>query len=299
MPGGNSSTKNPGKLARQLLFSEALLHSKASPPAPVTQQPTQHHNMSDPAQESTMDRILQEISAVDRRLEGMDNTMASLTAETKSIRLDIAGFQSRVLGLEQRVSLVEAHVASSWDRDQEPLYLRSKMTDLEDRSRRDNVRFLGFPEAIEGEDMNLFLREALPKLMGITFDPPLEFQRAYRLGPKRPDATTRPRTIIACFLRHMQARQIIQRARTHGTCQLDGQEIRISADFSQETSNHRRAFLALRPRLRQMEVKYGLFELARMWVMKNGVSQDFYDPEDLQSFLDGLQPLDTSISLSP
>ncbi|KAJ1146011.1 hypothetical protein NDU88_012293 [Pleurodeles waltl] len=34
-----------------------------------------------------------------------------------------------------------------------------------------------------------------------------------------------------------------------------------------------------------------------MWVTKNGVSQDFYDPEDLRSFLDGLQPMDTSVSL--
>ncbi|KAJ1197711.1 hypothetical protein NDU88_001566 [Pleurodeles waltl] len=137
MPGGRSSTKNSGKLAGQLLFQEALLHSKASSPAPVTQQPAQHHNMLDSAQESTMDRILQEISAVGRRLEGMDNAIASLTAETKSICLDIAGFQSPVLGLEQRVSMVEAHTTSYQDQDQELLYLRSKMTDLEDR--RENV----------------------------------------------------------------------------------------------------------------------------------------------------------------
>ncbi|KAJ1110438.1 hypothetical protein NDU88_007789 [Pleurodeles waltl] len=80
---------------------------------------------------------------------------------------------------------------------------------------------------------------------------------------------------------------------------MDGQEIRISADFSKETSERRRAYLALRPRLRQMEVKYGLFEPARMWVTKNGVSQDFYDPEDLRSFLDGLLPMDTSALTPP
>ncbi|KAJ1101661.1 hypothetical protein NDU88_006727 [Pleurodeles waltl] len=79
---------------------------------------------------------------------------------------------------------------------------------------------------------------------------------------------------------------------------MEGQEIWILVDFSKETSEGRRAFLALRPRLRQMEVKYGLFEPARMWVTKNGVSQDFFDPEDLRSFLDGLQPMDTSVLLS-
>ncbi|KAJ1192139.1 hypothetical protein NDU88_001453 [Pleurodeles waltl] len=232
MPGGRSSTKNSGKLARQLLFLEPLLHSKASSSSPMTQQPVQHHTTSDTAQESTMDCILQEISAIGWRLEGMDNAMALLTTETKSIHLDIAGFQSRVLGLEQRVSLVEAHATSSRDRDQELLYLRSKVTDLEDRSRRDNVRFLGLPEAIEGEDMHLFLRETLSKLTGITFDPPLDFQRAHRLSPKRPNATARPRPIIDCLLCHMQACQIIQRARAHGSCQMGGQEIWITADFS-------------------------------------------------------------------
>ncbi|KAJ1206590.1 hypothetical protein NDU88_001993 [Pleurodeles waltl] len=282
---------------RRSSVSEALLNSKASSSAPMTQPPVQHHTTSDMAQESTMDRILQEISAVGRMLEGMDNTMASLMAETKSIRLDIAGFQSCVLGLEQRVSLVEAHTASSRDRDQELLYLHSKVTDLEDRTRRDNVRFLGFPEAIEGEDMHLFLRAALPKLTGITFDSPLEFQRAHRLGPKRPNASTRPQPLITCPLRHTQARQIKQRARAHGSCQMDGQEIWITADFPKETSERRRAFLALRPRMRQMEVKYGLFEPARMWVPKNGLSQDFYGPEDLHSFLEGLQPMDTFASL--
>ncbi|KAJ1192056.1 hypothetical protein NDU88_001368 [Pleurodeles waltl] len=42
-----------------------------------------------------MDRILQEISAVGRKLEGMDSAMALLTAETKSMRLNIVGFQVR------------------------------------------------------------------------------------------------------------------------------------------------------------------------------------------------------------
>ncbi|KAJ1085092.1 hypothetical protein NDU88_005225 [Pleurodeles waltl] len=256
--------------------------------------------MADQTQESTMGCIHQEISAVGRRLEGMDNAMASLTSETKYIRLDISGFQSRVTGLEQRVATLETHIASSQDRDQELLYLRSKMIDLEDRSRRDNVRFLGFPETIEGAYIHSFLRETLPKLT-MTFHPPipLEFQGAHRLGPKRYDTATRPCPIIACFLRHTLAHQLLQRARTHGPCWMDGQEIWMTANFSKETSECRGAFLALRPRLHQMEVKYGLFELARMWITKNGVSEDFYDPGDLRSFLDGLQPMDTTTPTPP
>ncbi|KAJ1099500.1 hypothetical protein NDU88_004601 [Pleurodeles waltl] len=177
---------------RQLLFSEALIQTKGPPPTLAVLPPTKHHVMAVSAQESTMDRILQEISPVGHRLEGMVGAMASLTAETKSIHKDIASFQTRVLGLEQRVTTVEAQAASFQDRDQELLFLRSKLTDLDDRSQRDNIQFLGFLENIEGEDIHAFLWETLPKLTGITFDPPLEFQRAHRLGPRRLDTDTRP-----------------------------------------------------------------------------------------------------------
>ncbi|KAJ1198762.1 hypothetical protein NDU88_002601 [Pleurodeles waltl] len=91
----------------------------------------------------------------------MDSAMVSLIAETKSIRIDIASNQTHVLGLEQRVSTVEAQATSFQDRDQELLFLCSKLTDLEDRSRRDNVRYLGFPENNEGEDIHGFLQETL------------------------------------------------------------------------------------------------------------------------------------------
>ncbi|KAJ1200085.1 hypothetical protein NDU88_003913 [Pleurodeles waltl] len=145
--------------------------------------------MADDTQGATMDCILQEISEVSHKLEGMDNAMVALTAETGSMRLDIVGFQSQMSGLDQRVATVEIQVASWTDRDLELSHLHSKLTDLEDRSRRNNV---GFTEGIEGTDIFSYLRDILPKLTDITFDPPLEFQRAHRLGPKRQDGNGRP-----------------------------------------------------------------------------------------------------------
>ncbi|KAJ1169782.1 hypothetical protein NDU88_001673 [Pleurodeles waltl] len=171
MTGGRSSHKDTGKPARQLLFFEALHQVKGAPPQTATQPSATHQEMANPAPEPTMDRILQEILAVGRRLEGMDNAMVSMAVETKSIRMDIASFQTHILGLEQRVSKVEAHASSFQDRDQELLFLRSELMNLEDRSRRDNVRFIGFPENIEGEDLHRFLRDTLPRLTGTTFEP--------------------------------------------------------------------------------------------------------------------------------
>ncbi|KAJ1132070.1 hypothetical protein NDU88_010400 [Pleurodeles waltl] len=186
-----------------------------------------------------MDRILQEISAIGRKLEGMDNAMGVLTAETRPMRLEIADFQSQISRLDLRVAAVESQVALQTDRDQELFHLRSKLTDLEDRSRRNNIRFLGFQEGIEGTDILSYLRDTLPKLADTTFDTPLEFQRAHRLRLKRQNGKDRPRPIIACFLRHWQARQLLQISRMQGPLQLGSLEIRLSADFSKETANRR------------------------------------------------------------
>ncbi|KAJ1118736.1 hypothetical protein NDU88_006923 [Pleurodeles waltl] len=213
-----------------------------------------------------MERVLHEITAVSRRIEGMDASISSLTLETKSMRLDIAGFQSRVTGLEHRMGSLEPQMATSQERDKDLLYLKSKLTDLEDRSRRDNIHLLGIPENEEGTDIQAFLSSTLPKLALLNFDPPLEFQRVHRVGPKRAVTSLRPRPIIACLLRHNQARQILQTACSHGHFRIGQHDIRITADYSKETNKRRKAFLALRPRLRQLEMKYGLFDPARMFV---------------------------------
>ncbi|KAJ1173310.1 hypothetical protein NDU88_005146 [Pleurodeles waltl] len=118
--------------------------------------------MASPEQETTIECILQEITAVGRRLEGISSAISFLTAEMKSMSLDIANSQSHVLRLEQRVKIIEDHLNTGQDRDQELLYLRSKRVDLEDRSRRDNVRFIRFPDQVEGADTQAFQQKVLP-----------------------------------------------------------------------------------------------------------------------------------------
>ncbi|KAJ1091422.1 hypothetical protein NDU88_004548 [Pleurodeles waltl] len=190
MPRGKATGKPPGNTACQLLFSEALRQQKHPPVKDPKEPPPHCHtitgNMEESPQGASMDRILQEISAVGRKLEGMDSAM------TRSMRLEIAGFQSQISGLDQRVATVETQVASWTDNGQELMHLRSKLTDLEDRSRMNNIRLMGLPEGTEGTDLTSFLRDTLPKLTDITFDPPLEFERVYRLSPKRQDGNGRP-----------------------------------------------------------------------------------------------------------
>ncbi|KAJ1194097.1 hypothetical protein NDU88_003392 [Pleurodeles waltl] len=98
-------------------------------------------------------------------------------------------------------------------------------------------------------------------------------------------------------MRHGQVGQRILTARSHGPFRTGEYKVRITADFSKETNDRRKAFLSLIPRLRQLDMKYGLFDPARMWINKNGTFKDFYEPEDLQLFLDTPSP--QAIDLTP
>ncbi|KAJ1123651.1 hypothetical protein NDU88_002119 [Pleurodeles waltl] len=233
MPGGRSATKHSSKPAWQLLFSEALHLTKPTP------SPVQSPEMAGTGKVTTMDRILPEITAVSRWLEGMDLAITSLTSETKSICLDIAGFQSRVTRLEHRMVTVEDHMHTVLDKDQELGFLHSKLIDLEDRSQRDNIHLFGFLEQAEGADTPSFLRTVFPELTETVFDPPLEFQKAHCLGPRRNDSSSKPRLIIACLLRHEQVCQLLTVARACGPIKTNGYEICMMADFSRDSNECR------------------------------------------------------------
>ncbi|KAJ1181450.1 hypothetical protein NDU88_006657 [Pleurodeles waltl] len=179
MPSGKSSSKH----SRQLLFSEAIAQPKvmaaqqsSSNPAPVS---------ADSRPLDSSDRILQEITAVGRRLEVMDLKVTELSAASAFIRMEIACFSEKVVDFDQHLSTVEDHIGMLPGHNAELLSLRDKITDLEDWSRRDNVRFFGIPEKKEGTNINLFPQSLLPELTGLTVSPPLEFQRVHRVGPPR------------------------------------------------------------------------------------------------------------------
>ncbi|KAJ1182049.1 hypothetical protein NDU88_007245 [Pleurodeles waltl] len=139
MPSGKLTGKPSGKTARQLLFSEALQHSRPTTTTVGLAPTVLSHTMARPEQETTMECILPEITAAGQRIEGMSSAISLLTTETKSMRQDIVNIQYCVAGLEQHVTIMEDHLNTGHGRDQELLYLSSKLVDLEDRSCRDNV----------------------------------------------------------------------------------------------------------------------------------------------------------------
>ncbi|KAJ1092839.1 hypothetical protein NDU88_005949 [Pleurodeles waltl] len=107
--------KTASKHSRQLLFSEAIAQPKA-----MTAQTAPQGHTSPPVDQPTLDatdRILQEIASVGRRLEAMDLKITDLTLASSSIRADIAGFRETANNLDQRLSVVDDHIAATPDQE--------------------------------------------------------------------------------------------------------------------------------------------------------------------------------------
>ncbi|KAJ1208569.1 hypothetical protein NDU88_003953 [Pleurodeles waltl] len=92
-----------------------------------------------------------------------------------------------------------------------------KLTDLEDRLRRNNLRVLGIPEGLEGSDTRSFMvalfKEAFPDLHQWDWDWDREIQRAHRFSFSRAGLNSvggsgRPRAMLILLL-NFQARQAI------------------------------------------------------------------------------------------
>ncbi|KAJ1202194.1 hypothetical protein NDU88_005995 [Pleurodeles waltl] len=221
---------------------------------------------ADPRAVDALYRIFQEITAVGRCLEAMDLKISDLSMAFSSIRMDIACFREKVTDLDQCLTTVEEHIKMVPEHDAELRTMHAKITDLVDRSRRDNIRFFGIPERKEGINIKAYLKSLLPKLTGLTFSPPLEFQRV---------TSGRPRPTIACFLRHEQAHLVLSTAQSQGPFFLESYEVRVVADFSRMTNEKRKAFLALCLQLWKMDIKFGLFEPAL--TMGCGIGDDQRD----------------------
>ncbi|KAL1277194.1 hypothetical protein QQF64_023867 [Cirrhinus molitorella] len=88
--------------------------------------------------------------------------------------------------------------------------LKSKITDQEGRSRRDNIRIYGVPENSENGSSTIEFIEKLLK-DGLDLDPSTELhiQRAHRALAPKPKDNARPRSIVVKFLRFKTKKDIL------------------------------------------------------------------------------------------
>ena len=112
--------------------------------------------------------------------------------------------------------------------------LQDKAQDLEDRSRRNNLVFFGFPEAGDNsEHCEALVTNVLKNTSIINRECGQMFDRAHRLGKKKADGN-RPRPIIVRVTFYKDKEHILKSAH-----KLKGTSFAVSEDFSKLTLSAR------------------------------------------------------------
>lgn len=163
--------------------------------------------------------------------------------------------------------------------------LQEKCIDLENRSRRRNLKIVGVAENAENGNMltfiPLFLRDVLG---GDIFSAPVVIDRAHRSLAPKPSSSDRPRTILVCFHYYTDKQKILDTARAKGKLFYNGRPVHLFPDVSPEVGKMRAAFNDVKRKLRDAGVSYSLFFPARLAVSFDGTRHTFESPQAAQDF---------------
>ncbi|KAI4827100.1 hypothetical protein KUCAC02_030524, partial [Chaenocephalus aceratus] len=139
---------------------------------------------------------------------------------------------------DERMLALEATCATLTDSN---VKLLAKVTDLESRSRRNNIRIVGLPESIEGPHPSTFFPKLLMEVFGEgVLDSPPECDRAHRSLTDKLKPGQRPQPVIIRVHRYQQKEKIIREARARrGKLQYQGTPIAIYEDYTPEVMAQR------------------------------------------------------------
>uniref|UniRef100_A0A671QJC2 L1 transposable element RRM domain-containing protein n=1 Tax=Sinocyclocheilus anshuiensis TaxID=1608454 RepID=A0A671QJC2_9TELE len=151
--------------------------------------------------------------------KALENKIDPVLEKLSAVATHVEQVENRVTEAETRISAVEDTVSrDNADLNEVKKKLDAaleKIDDLENRSRRCNIRIIGLPEGEEGTNPVSFLRTWLPNLLNTDFkNHQVKIERAHRVPSRLPTSGERPRALMVKLHNFQDKARILQAART-------------------------------------------------------------------------------------
>lgn len=257
----------------EILASEAAasLHTSVSP---EEDEPAADDTSTETEHSAGMLAILmREIQEGNRVLsEKIDSKSAQLQTSIDGVKSTLDGLLTRVNEAEQRISSTEDTVngldllAKQLKKDNE--FLKNKMDQLENYSRRNNVRIVGLREDSEGQDPVKFFTEWIPSVLGA--DGPVEIERAHRTLNPKPRSNEPPRPVLIRLLRFQDREKILRLARAKGNITVDGKKVSFFPDMSPDLARRRKQLVPALKAIKEKGITCYLIYPARLKIQCEG-----------------------------
>lgn len=131
-----------------------------------------------------------------------------------------------------------------------------RIEDSENRSRRNNIRIQGVPEATSGTDLKPTVVSILNQVLGREVTSPIELDRVHRVGGMGGDRSDRPRDVLCRVHYYTLKEEIMRKAWRLGPVEFDGSTVHLYPDLSRNTLYMRRAVRPLLDLIRQAGASY-------------------------------------------
>uniref|UniRef100_A0A8C5QBF6 Uncharacterized protein n=1 Tax=Leptobrachium leishanense TaxID=445787 RepID=A0A8C5QBF6_9ANUR len=208
------------------------------------------------------DRVMELIEGLPTR----DYVQDLLDAVRESLNQDLATMRDNMDALEARVAALEAAPARDTDQHGPTLAPRDlqnasvvtevwrRLDDLENRSRRNNIRVRGIRETIT--DLDACLAHVFNYILEDRAVHPSSFDRAHRALRPRPSDTAPPRDVICRVADYKLKQAVMTAARRQRIWEIGGDRLEIYPDLAQSTLQAPRALRPLTSLLSSRAVPY-------------------------------------------
>ncbi len=247
-------------------------------------------------QQSTLDSVvtLPVRDAVDSvlipALRGLREDIQVTNNFVKELRAELEAIATAAKQTRDRVDSVQAAAREDrravTDLGNQLERLTEKMMDMEDRSRRNNVRVVGLPE---GSNAAGFLKVNLSKWIPSLRDRNIEIDRAHRVYDGRKNSY-RPRTLIFRVLRWHDRSEILRGARQAYLvkCTQDNVTLLFFPDFSPATTIRRKAFNLVLKKMTGLGLQPFLTYPAAIKLRHKGQQRSFDSSQKAEDFISSL-----------
>lgn len=215
------------------------------------------------------------LSEIRSAVSTLQTTLSSQAQKIGDIEEALNDSDGRLTAVEKLCSTLQTENTS----------LKLKLDDLENRSRRQNLRIIGIPEGSEGQNPVAFMASFFTELFGDgAFKRPLEIDRAHRVGQKSQQSAFSRHMLVR--LHHYQTKELILKlSRELGSLEFNGAVVRIFPDMSAEVARRRAEFKDVKTALRNAGITYGMLHPARLRVDFQGQRHLFQTPQAAMDFV--------------
>lgn len=259
--------------------------SPTQSPAAASAVTVQVINLDNP---STKDIML----AINSFKQDLNIKIDGVLTEIRIVQTDIKDCSGRIMEAETRICTAEDEIRtlkeSIENLESKTKNLTNKVDDLEGRSRRNNLRVLGIPEKIEGNDTCSFMEKWIADTLKIA--PPV-LERAHRITASQ-SSTRYPRTVIIKCLNYKDRENILKAARIQKEVTYQNNKIRFLPDLPAEVYKQQRMYDGVRKRLREHGLdKHRIIYPARLLMTVGDRTVVFNTPADVNKYIEKLEPV--------